>query len=112
MLGTDGIGGDMLEEFRLAFAALRASDVTASPDQAWDWLAGGWILFPEALDDRVTWGYEPMSPWHLAYTPGVSPRDVVIDGETVLADGSPTRVDPAEVRARAAEQAARLHARL
>ena len=73
VLGTDGIGADMLEEFRIAFAALRASDVTASPDTAWDWLAGGWALFPEALDDRVTWSYEPMSPWHLAYTPGVSP---------------------------------------
>ena len=112
VLGTDGIGGDMLEEFRIAFAALRASDVTETPDTAWDWLAGGWALFPEALDDRVTWSYEPMSPWHLAYTPGVSPLEVVVDGQTVFADGEPTRVDPVEVRARAAEQAARLHARL
>jgi cytosine/adenosine deaminase-related metal-dependent hydrolase len=112
VLGTDGIGGDMLEEFRLAFAALRASDVTQTPDTAWDWLAGGWALFPEALDDRVTWTYDPMEPWHLAYTPGVSPKQVVVDGEVVLLDGRPTRVDADEVRARAAEQAARLHARL
>src|SRR5690606_27511017 len=54
-LGTDGIGGDVLEEFRVAFALLRADDVTASPDTAWGWLAAGWDLVPEALDDRVTW---------------------------------------------------------
>jgi hypothetical protein len=33
-------------------------------------------------------------------------------GQVVLDEGSPTRVDPDEVRAKAAEQAARLHARL
>jgi cytosine/adenosine deaminase-related metal-dependent hydrolase len=112
VLGTDGIGGDMLEEFRIAFAALRASDVTETPDTAWDWLAGGWALFPDALEDRVTWSYQPMEPWHLAYTPGVSPVEVIVDGEVVFADGRSTRVDPDEVRARAAEQATRLHARL
>ncbi len=31
-LGTDGIGADMLDEFRLAYAKLRESDVTASPE--------------------------------------------------------------------------------
>jgi Mg-chelatase subunit ChlD len=35
-----------------------------------------------------------------------------VGGEVVLADGRPTRVDAAEVRAKAREQAARLHARL
>src|SRR5829696_8389019 len=38
VLGTDGIGADMLEEFRLAYVALRASDVTQTPDTAWEWL--------------------------------------------------------------------------
>jgi hypothetical protein len=38
--------------------------------------------------------------------------EVVIDGEVVLAEGRPTRVDPNEVRAKAAEQARRLFARL
>jgi hypothetical protein len=38
--------------------------------------------------------------------------DVVVDGETVLAGGRPTRVDADEVRARAAEAAQRLFARL
>jgi len=112
VLGSDGIGGDMLEEFRVAFARLREHDRAASPDTPWSWLAGGWDLFPEALADQVTWSYAPMDPWHLAYTPGVRPLEVVVDGEVVLADGRPTRVDRDEVRAKAAEAATRLHARL
>ena len=68
---------------------------------------------PEAADDRVTWSYDHAdSPWHLAFTPGVRALEVEVDGEVVLADGRPTRVDVDEVRARAAEQAARLFARL
>lgn len=111
-LGTDGIGADMLEEFRLAFALARADDVTTEPDAVWAWLAAGRDLFPAARDDRVTWSYDPMDPWHLAYAPGVRPLRVEVAGETVLDEHGPTRVDAAEVRARAAEQAVRLHARL
>jgi hypothetical protein len=37
---------------------------------------------------------------------------VEVDGEVLLADGRPTRVDADEIRAKAAEQAARLFARL
>ena len=79
---------------------------------AWGWLEAGWQLFPEAKDDRVTWSYDPMEPWHLAFTPGVRPLEVVVDGETVLSDGRPTRVDVDEVRAHAREQATRLFAKL
>jgi cytosine/adenosine deaminase-related metal-dependent hydrolase len=111
-LGTDGIGADMLAEFQLAFVVARAADVTTSPDTAWAWLEEGWRLFPEALDDRVTWSYSPMATWHLAYTPGVRALDVDIDGEPAMRNGIATRVDAAEIRARAAEQASRLHARL
>jgi cytosine/adenosine deaminase-related metal-dependent hydrolase len=111
-LGTDGIGADMLDEFRLAYALARADDVTMSPETVWSWLAGGRDLFPDALDDRVTWSYDPMDPWHLAYTTGVRALRVEVGGETVLDHRGSTRVDAAEVRARAAEQAARLHARL
>ena len=53
-----------------------------------------------------------MEPWHLAYTTGVRPVEIVVDGRVVWRDGGPTRVDPAEVRAKAAEQAVRLFARL
>jgi cytosine/adenosine deaminase-related metal-dependent hydrolase len=111
-LGTDGIGADMLDEFRLAYVRHREDDVTASPEVAWGWLATGWDLFPEARSDRVTWSYADMDPWHLAFTTGVGPLTVEVDGEPVLAEGRPTRVDPDEIRARAAEEAVRLHRRI
>ena len=102
-LGTDGIGAAMLDEFRVAFARHREDDVTASADVAWGWLAQGWSLFPDALDDRVRWSYPDMTAWSLAYTTDVGPLEVIIDGAKVLADGRPTRVDPDEIRAKAAE---------
>jgi cytosine/adenosine deaminase-related metal-dependent hydrolase len=112
VLGTDGIGAAMLDEFRLAYVCHRAADVTATPETAWGWLEAGWDLVPEARDDEVIWSYAPMGAWHVAFTPGIRPLRVVVDGEVVFADGHPTRVDPDEIRAKAAEQAARLHARL
>jgi cytosine/adenosine deaminase-related metal-dependent hydrolase len=111
-LGTDGIGGNVLEAFRLAYVLQRSVDVTCGPDTAWGWLATGWDLVPEARADEVTWSYDPMDPWHVAFTPGVMPRRITVDGEVVFADGRPTRVEADEIRARAREQAARLHARL
>ena len=111
-LGTDGIGANMIESFRIAYVMERSVDVSCGPDDAWSWLETGWDIIPEARNDEVTWSYEPMDPWHLAFTPGVRPLQVKIDGQVLLADGRPTRVDPVEIRAKAAEQAARLHARL
>ena len=111
-LGTDGIGAHMIETFRLAYALQRSVDVTASPDTAWGWLQTGWDLVPEARDDRVTWSYEPINPWHVAFTPGIRPLRVEVGGAVVWQDGQPTLVDAAEIRAKAREQAARLHARL
>ncbi len=111
-LGTDGIGGNMIESFRLAYVMQRSVDVTAGPDTAWGWLENGWRIVPEARNDEVTWSYDPMDPWHIAFTPGIRPLAVSVDGEVVFRDGAPTRVDAAEVRAKAAEQAERLHARL
>jgi len=111
-LGTDGIGADMLEEFRVAYARHRECDVTASAETAWSWLIQGWELFPEARTDVVRWSYQPMDPWRLAYTPAVRATDVVVDGVEVLTGGVATRVDPVEVRAKAAEAAARLFKKL
>jgi cytosine/adenosine deaminase-related metal-dependent hydrolase len=112
VLGSDGIGAAMLEEFQLAYVRHRADDVTASPEVAWGWLAAGTELVPEAATDEVTWSYAPMDPWHVAFTPGIRPERVVVGDEVVYEHGAPTRVDADEVRAKAAEQARRLHARL
>lgn len=111
-LGTDGIGADMLEEARLAFALLRADDVTASPDTAWSWLHAGEELVPDVAGDVVEWGYSPMEPSHLAYTPGVRPLRVEIGGRLVLDESGPTLVDAEEIRARAQEESRRLFARM
>jgi cytosine/adenosine deaminase-related metal-dependent hydrolase len=112
VLGSDGIGAAMLEEFQIAYLCHRDADVTASPDTAWSWLENGRALIPETADDMVTWSYDPMEPWHVAFTPAIRPLQVEIGGEVVLKDGLATRVDPVEVRAKAAEQATRLHSRL
>lgn len=112
VLGSDGIGAAMLDEFRIAYLCQRDDDVTATPETAWAWLEAGRELVPETAEDEVTWSYDPMDPWHIVFTPGIRPRRVVVDGEVVLDEGRATRVDPDEVRAKAAEQAARLHARL
>jgi cytosine/adenosine deaminase-related metal-dependent hydrolase len=111
-LGTDGIGANMIESFRLAYVMQRSVDVTAGPDPAWSWLQNGLDLVPEARNDEVTWSYDPMDPWHIAFTAGIHPVEVKIDGEVVYTGGTTTRVDAEEVRAKAGEQAARLHARL
>ena len=111
-LGTDGIGADMLDEFRVAFVRAREADVTTTPDVCWEWLEAGRSLFPEVTNDVVTWNYDVMDPWRLAYTTGVSPETVAIDGEVVWAAGGPTKVDGAEIQAKAAEAAQKLFARL
>lgn len=111
-LGTDGIGANMIESFRLAYVMQRSVDVTAGPDPAWSWLENGWNIMPAARDDEVSWSYDPMDPWHIAFTPSIRPLEVKVDGEVVFRDGKTTRVDSDEVRAKAREQAARLHARL
>lgn len=113
VLGSDGIGADMLEDFRLAYARQRESDVLADPETAWAWLTAGAELVPEVEADQVRWNYDHAdSAWHAAFTPGIRALDVMIDGEIALANGRPTKVDLDEVRAKAAEQATRLFARL
>jgi len=114
VLGTDGIGADMLEEFRLAYVRLREDDVLQSPDTVWGWLANGYTLVPEARDDTVRWTYDHAdSPWHVAFSPGVRALDVTrSDGTALLRGGVAQLVDPVEVREKAAEQAQRLFARL
>jgi cytosine/adenosine deaminase-related metal-dependent hydrolase len=108
-LGTDGIGADMLAEFQLAYVKQREVNIQATPDTAWSWLENGWSLFPEARRDRVTWSYEPIEPWHLAFTPTIRAVDVEIDNTLAVRNGVATLVDADEIRAKAREQADRLH---
>ncbi len=113
-LGTDGIGADMMEEFRLTYVAHRSNDVLASPEASWQWMRNGYLLAPEAEQARVRWNYDhPDSAWHVAFTPGMRALDVTsAGGEELLRNGDPTRVDASEVRAKAAEAASRLFQRL
>ncbi len=111
-LGTDGIGADMLDEFRVAFVRAREYNVETTPDDVWAWFEPGWALMPEARTDIVSWSYSPMDPWRLAYSPGVSPTKVEIDGKVVFENGTTTYVDAAEVRAKAAEAAQELFKKL
>lgn len=112
VLGSDGIGAAMIEECALAYAAQRADDVTATPEDVWSWLQAGAELVPEVRRDEVTWRADRADPWYLAFTPGVRAERVVIDGEVVVDGGVCTRVDAARIRARAWEEARRLWARL
>ena len=111
-LGTDGIGADMLDEFRVAYVRLREDDVTETPETAWGMLATNADLFPDVERDRVTWNYEPIDAWRLAFTTGVRPRRVEVDGEVLLDHGEPTKVDAVEIRAKATEAAQKLFAKL
>lgn len=112
-LGTDGIGADMAEEFRLAYVAGRNDDLGFSPDTAWSWLENGYALAPESKNDRVEWNYDHMdSAWHVAFTPGTRPMRVEIDGRTLVENGRPTTFDLDEIRRKAFEQSRRLHERL
>lgn len=114
LLGTDGIGADMPEEMRLAYVVHRSHDVTASPEAAWSWMTASEDLAPEVRGDRVTWSDDHAdSAWHVAFTPGLRAQRVQrADGVVLFDDGRPTLVDLDEVRARATEQAHRLHALL
>jgi cytosine/adenosine deaminase-related metal-dependent hydrolase len=113
VLGTDGIGADMLEEFRLAYVRHREADLGASPETAWNWLNNGSAFFPEVLNDTVEWSYpESDNPWHVAFTPGIHPNRVTMNKEIVVENGVPTKFDINEIRHKAAEAAVRLHERL
>lgn len=107
-LGTDGIGADMLDEFRIGYARLREHDITGTPETVWKMLDTNTGLFPESCQDLVTWSYPTIEPWHVAFSTGVKPTDVVVAGEQVMKDGVVLTVDAKEIRIKAAESAARL----
>ena len=113
LLGTDGIGANMMEESRLAYVRLREYDVTQDPTVVDSWLNNNYQFFPEAKNDKVVWSYDSMdSPWHTAFTTDMHVLSVDVDDERVYEDGKLTRMDGQEVRSKAREQAQRLFERL
>jgi len=113
MLGSDGIGSDMAEESRLAYARLREFDLAATPDVVAGWMQNAREAFPESRDDVVTWRYpEANSPWHGAFTTGMRVERVVAGGRVIVDHGTSLLVDEAETRAKAREAARKLHQRL
>ena len=107
-LGTDGIGANMLEEFRIGYARLREFQVQESPETIWDMLSVNTSLFPQCQDDQITWSYDEIDPWHLAFTSGVRPLDIEMDGKPIMKDGTFLEIDSLEIRAKAGEAAEKL----
>jgi hypothetical protein len=113
LLGTDGIGANMMEEARLAYARLREDDVTQTPDTVAQWLDNSYELFPDAKRDKVVWSYEHMdSAWHTAFTTHMQPISVEVEGERLYEEGKFLKIDIHEIRNKANEQALRLFERL
>jgi len=113
LLGTDGIGANMMEEARLAYVRLREFDVSQDPTVVDQWLQNNYQYFPEAKSDKVTWSYYNMSsPWHTAFTTDMHVLSVEVDGEKLYEEGKFMRMDIQEIRAKANEQAQRLFERL
>jgi len=111
----------MLEEARLAYVRLREFDQQATPATVAAWLENSRDAFPESKRDVVTWRYPHADDaWHTAFTTAMRVERVVVGGTstsasdtTVIVDrGTTVLVDENEVRAKAAEAAARLHRRM
>ena len=132
-LGTDGIGSDMFEESRTAYFRLREDDSSAGPGWPLERLAEGARFVGEAFGeprlgtlevgapaDLVVLDYAAPAPLHAASFPGHwvfglssrHVRDVMVNGEWVVLDRQPTRVDAQELAASARVQADRLWKRL
>jgi len=113
LLGSDGIGADMLEEARLAYVRLREFDQHATPATVAAWLDNSRDAFSESKRDVVTWRYPHADDaWHTAFTTGMRVERVVVEGRAIVDRGTTVLVDEAEVRAKAAAAAARLHRRM
>jgi putative selenium metabolism protein SsnA len=132
-LGTDGTGGDMFAESKVAYwrareAGLgadvawllqRAADSAAVAGRAFDELSLGRIE-PGAPADLLVLAYDPPTPlfeqslaghWMFGWG-GRHVRDVMVAGEWSVLDRQLTRVDTAKLTARCREAAARLWQRL
>lgn len=123
-LGTDGMDGDLFTEARVAHLRARESYGPERGVNAVALLAASRRLADEALgprpDDWVVLDYVASTPFsaenlaaHVLFGLGARHvRHVVVDGELVVEDRRPVRVDAAEVYPRAREEAARLWRRM
>jgi cytosine/adenosine deaminase-related metal-dependent hydrolase len=132
-LGTDGIGADMFAESRSAYWRAREDALTATPQWTLDRLARGSRLVARAFDqpamgrieegapaDLVVLDYPPPTPLGEAnvaghWVFGLSSRhvrDVVVDGEVVVADRRLVRADQDRIVAEGARMAQRLWDRM
>jgi len=123
-LGTDGMDADLFTEARVAH--LRACEAYG-PEGGIDavaLLANSQRLADRALGERpgdwIVLDYDPPTPLsaanlagHVLFGLGVRHvRDVVVNGEVVVRNRVPLRVDAERIRARAREEAARLWRRM
>jgi putative selenium metabolism protein SsnA len=127
-LGTDGIGADMLDESRAAYLRRREETLEAAPGEVLRMLSSGagvvgrafgeprlGRLVPGAPADVVVLDYDPPTQhaseqlgghWIFGLSSAYV-RHVVVNGEVVLRDRRPTRVDPGDLAVEA-RRAARL----
>jgi putative selenium metabolism protein SsnA len=132
-LGTDGIGADLFAEMGAAYWRVREDDVLVAPSWAVERLAMGAVmagrafgepafgtLEPGAPADVVVLDYNAPAPLDAGSAPGHwlfglgsrHVRDVIVDGELVVADRRLTRADQDRVAADAAATARDLWSRL
>src|SRR5450756_1114756 len=123
-LGTDGIDADLFTEARVAHLRAREAYGPEGGIDAIALLANSQRLADLALGKRpgdwIVLDYDPPTPvsaanfaGHILFGTGTRHvRDVVVKGEVVVRDRRPVRVDAAQIRARAREEAARLWRRM
>ncbi|MGA7991699.1 MAG: amidohydrolase family protein, partial [Thermoanaerobaculia bacterium] len=123
-LGTDGMDADLFAEARAAHLRAREAYGPSGGIDAVALLANGRRLFDLTLGERpgdwLVLDYDPPTPLsasnlagHVLFGLGARHvRDVVVNGEILVRDREPVRVDAARIRARAREEAARLWRRM
>jgi putative selenium metabolism protein SsnA len=132
-LGTDGIGGDMFAESQAAFFRAKEADPFTAPAWPLQRLAESARLAGRLFDEPLLGTLRPGAPADVTVLDYDAPvpvtadnlaghwvfgigsrhvRDVVVNGELVVADRRSTRVDEHEVAAESAYEIERLWARL
>jgi putative selenium metabolism protein SsnA len=132
-LGTDGIGADMFAESQAAHWRAREDDVRLGPGVTLARLAQGSRFAGRAFDEPLLGSFAPGAPADIVVLDYASPapltssnlsghwmfglsasrvRDVMVNGELVVRDRRPTKVDQEKLGAEAAGAAERLWQRV